>query len=169
MSDLTYGGGDGRAAGLTDVMLAQLKRAAPWLQFVGIVGIVFAALSFSGGLFFLVGSALMGTFLAELGADLFGGVLPGVAGIGMGFSWALFYAGAGVVTLIPAIFTLRFGTKISGYLRGRSPADLERAFTANASLWKFNGILYIVTLALSGVAVVVAVVAVAAVLRGIPF
>ncbi|MCL2190469.1 MAG: hypothetical protein FWB79_00585 [Treponema sp.] len=130
---------------LTDTMLAHLNGAAPWLRFLGVLGIVYSGLIFLGGLSFV--------FLME-------GVLEGLLGFGLaemflaaGVWFGLFYAATGLCVLLPSLFALRFGGKIRSYSKTGRDRDLEIAFKNNKSLWKFCGILCIVGLALGILAI----------------
>jgi len=60
---------------------------------------------------------------------------------------SLIYIAMGALYFFPALYTYNFGAKIRSYQLSSSNEDLELAFKNNKSLWKFNGILYIVLLA----------------------
>jgi hypothetical protein len=130
------------SARLTGIMVRYLKEAAPWLRFIGILSFIGCGLMFLGGIGVLIITA----------------ALPGFAGnfeeLGGGIGNVV-YIVSGVLMFLPARFTYNFGAKIRNYLRSNSEDDLEQAFKNNKSLWKFNGILYIVFLALAPVGIII--------------
>jgi hypothetical protein len=133
--------------GLTAVMLRYLKEASPWLRFLGVMGFIGAGFMAVFGVIAAIG------FTA--GASVLGTAVAGSFGALAGF----IYIAAGVVGFFPARFTYRFGSKIRDYLLSHTEQDLEEALKSNRSLWKFNGILMIVSLAFIPVAIIGAVIA----------
>jgi len=144
-----------KAAGqraLTDAMLDHLKAAAPWLRFVGVLGIVYAGITVAAGVaFFAIPAAeiLMG-FAA--GLDFFYDLFAWT-----GAWWGTVYVAMGFFIFLPSLFTYRFGEKIRSYAKTGSDRDLELAFRSNKSLWKFYGVVYIVGLAIFALSVAVLV------------
>jgi len=130
---------------LTDAMLAHLNAASPWLRFVGVLGFVYAGLTVVGGLFSFLLLPLMGGLGDMMGGFWFS---DGILGW-IGAWWGVFYIAIGVIIFIPSLFTYRFGAKIRSYSAAGADADLEMAFRNNKSLWKFYGILYIASIALT--------------------
>jgi len=138
-----------QGTGLTETMLGYLKEASPWLRFIGILGFIGAGLSCLGGIIFAITSSSLIDF-----AEGF-----------LNFPiWllALIYIGVGVLLFFPARFTYNFGAKIRNYQFSGSNEDLEAAFKNNKSLWKFQGILYIIYLALIPFMIVVGIIVVTA-------
>jgi len=80
----------------------------------------------------------------------------------IGVWWGVFYIAMGVIIFIPSLFTYRFGEKIRGYSRTGADVDLELAFRNNKSLWKFYGILFILSIAITILVTVVGVLAMVA-------
>jgi hypothetical protein len=118
---------------LTETMLFYLKGASPWLRFVGIAGFI------TLGLYALIGLTMIA------GVRSFGSAIPGWSGA-MGAVFGVFYLGAIVLMFFPVLFIFRFGRKIKSYVHTGNDEDLEQAFKNNKSLWKFMGILSIITL-----------------------
>jgi hypothetical protein len=117
---------------LTGTMLMYLKQASPWLRFVGIAGFVMC------GVFTLVGLSMV------IGLQVL--PIPGYnAAMGLGFF--VLYLGYVVLMFFPVLFIFQFGGKIKSYVHTGNEADLEQAFKNNKSLWKFIGILSIISLA----------------------
>jgi len=118
---------------ITETMLRYLNQTAPWLQFIGIVGFISCGLIIIGGLF-----SSVGLFISS-----------GMArGLGFFPVWLLspVNIALGVIIFFPSYFTYNFGAKIRKYNYSNSPEDLEEAFKNNKSLWKFNGIMYIISI-----------------------
>ena len=137
--------------GLTEKMLVSLKEASPWLRFVGIVGFV------SAGLWFLLGlvySLLIPLIWAETNV-----AIAGAIGAVFGGSMAVLSIGVGVLVFFPSLYIYRFGEKIRNYLRTGMDQDLELAFRNNKSLWKFAGIICIISMAFTPVIIVGSIIA----------
>ena len=139
-----------RRQALTDIMLDYLKGASPWLRFLGILGFIGAGFTAIMGLFVMVFPTTIGMFLGALDSynypfDVFGG-----AWFLMGF----FYIIAGALQFFPALFTFRFGLWIRRHSDTGESAHLETALKNNKHLWKFQGIVAIVSLALVPVFIV---------------
>ena len=143
---------------LTETMLMYLKGASPWLRFIGIVGFIMAGLIALWGLviflIFIVSGGFLDDLAYETGSYFFYGGLMGVIG-GMA---GLFTIGIAVLVFIPALFTYRFGDKIRKYLYSGTEKELEEAFKNNKSLWMFNGIIYIISLAFVPVTIIASVI-----------
>ena len=76
--------------------------------------------------------------------------------------YSLYFIGAGVLMFFPAFFTYKFGVKIRAFTRTNSEQELELAFKNNKSLWKFNGILTIIGLAIIPLVIILGIIAVVA-------
>ena len=130
-----------RQGTLTETMLIQLKGAAPWLRFVGVLGFIWAGFTILTGIVFLT---LVPFFTRSFaGLDPFDGIMGAV-------SWviiAVFCIIVGGFMVLPFLFMYRFGEKIRAYLRTGAEQELETAFKNNRLLWKFIGIICIVLLA----------------------
>jgi hypothetical protein len=132
----------GSAGNLNDAMVRYLREASPWARFLGIMGFIQCGLMALGG---LVSLAVIPAFISEL-SDLSG--VPSFIAGGMGGLVGVIYIIGAALLFFPARFAYNFGTKIRSYQRSNAEEDLESAFKNNKSLWKFFGILTIVSLAL---------------------
>jgi len=134
----------GSGSGLNETMLGYLKEASPWMRFIGILGFIGSGFMCLGGIIFAITSS----------------VFPGIEELGSFPTglFSLFYVAGGALYFFPARFTYFFGAKIRDYQLSGSNDDLELAFKNNKSLWKFNGILYIVCLALIPFFVVISII-----------
>jgi hypothetical protein len=143
---------------LTETMLMYLKQASPWLRFIGILGFVQCGFMALGALSFF---ALMpfGALWSEL--DQIPGFEVAVSGFTNIFGGLLgvYFLGAAVFLFFPSYFIYNFGSKIRTYLRTGTEQDLEGALKNNKSLWKFYGILTIVSLALVPVILIITIIA----------
>jgi hypothetical protein len=127
---------------LSVTMLQYLFEASPWLRFVGIIGYIGSGLSCVGGIISTIVTFSVGNITGDLG--MFSPwILP------------LVYIPVGILLFFPSHFTYKFGQKIRSYHYSHFRDDLETAFKYNRSLWKFNGILYIVYLASIPVLIVI--------------
>jgi hypothetical protein len=126
---------------LTEAMLIQLKGASPWLRFVGVLGFIGAGFTILTGVVFLTLVPFFNRSFA--GIDPFNGVMEAVSFVAI----AVFFIIVGVFMVLPSLFMYRFGEKIRGYLRTGAEQELEAAFKNNRLLWKFIGIICIVSLA----------------------
>jgi hypothetical protein len=129
---------------LTETMLFYLKGASPWLRFIGIVGFISCGLIVLGGIVFLALIPAMGALWTEMPeieeyADIFGALFGVFTGV------YLFLIA--VLGFFPSLFIYNFGARIRSYLRSGADQELETAFKNNKSLWKFAGILTIISLA----------------------
>ena len=150
---------------LNEIMLKHLSDASPWLRFMGIMGFIGA------GLLALIGLASLFAipFAAGVDMDIFddAGIYLSYLFRSLGsfiFMYAMYFIGAGALVFFPALFTYRFGAKIKLYTQTSSEQELELAFRNNKSLWKFNGILTIIGLAVVPLFIIIAVVVIIAAL-----
>jgi hypothetical protein len=144
------------SARLTETMILYLKRASPWLRFMGIMGFIVCGIVVLIGLIFLFALPVMGSLwgsISEFGdlSAAFGTALGAVIG-------AVYFFAIAALSFFPALFSFNFGNKIRAYLQSGSDQDLELAFKNNKSLWKFNGILTIIGLAFIPVMVIIGIV-----------
>ncbi|GHV64052.1 hypothetical protein AGMMS49587_15630 [Spirochaetia bacterium] len=130
---------------LSATMVRYLKEAAPWLRFIGVLSFIGCGFMFAGGIIFAILVSVFSEIAGEF--DNVGGALIG-----------LIYVPFGVLMFFPARFIYNFGAKIRNYTISNAEGDLEEALRNNKSLWKFYGILSIISLALIPVGTIAAVV-----------
>jgi hypothetical protein len=120
---------------LTEAMLLHLKKTAPWMTFIGVVGFIFCGLM-------LVSMALMSV---GFNAVILGSI-PGAEALGQAFTATMI--ALQVISLpmmfFPSFFLFTTGKKIRGYVHSGNDADLETAFKFNKFFWTFSGVLTIV-------------------------
>ena len=129
-------------ASLSEIMLRYLKEASPWMRFIGILGFI------GSGIIVLVGIIL--AIVLAVTVDAFADSSTWLV--------SLLYLPMGVLLFFPSLFTYRFGAKVKSYLINNLDEDLEIAFKNNKSLWKFNGILSIISLAATPVMFIITMV-----------
>ena len=143
---------------LTETMLIYLKGASPWLRFIGIVGFVIAGFTVLWGLaiffIFILSGSIFGSLLDDFQSiGLYSGIFSAIGGAA-----GLFTIGGAAVIFFPALFTYRFGDRIRKYLQTGTDSELEEAFKNNRSLWKFNGIVIIISMAFIPVSIIISII-----------
>ena len=142
-------------SGLSAVIIKYLCDASPWLRFLGIMGFVGAGFCVLGGIVSLFTTAVSSAMFSDL-ENALAMFFPSLAPLML--IYALYFIGAGVVLFFPALFTYRFGARIRSFMLNNSEAELEQAFRNNFLLWKFNGVLMIVGMAIVPVLIIIVVV-----------
>jgi hypothetical protein len=136
-------------------VLTYIKGASPWLRFIGIVGYIGCGLMVFGGIIFIALIPTMNSLwrtIPELGS------FSAVMGTAFSGSMGIYFFICAVVGFFPSRFIYNFGNKIRSYLRSGSNEDLEDAFKNNKSLWKFTGIVVIISLAFIPIMTIVGIV-----------
>jgi MFS family permease len=139
---------------LTDTMMKYLSDASPWLRFMGIMGFIGSGFMVLGGLVSIVIMPFIVSALEEASSFLSGFI----GALSLMIVYALYMIGVGALIFFPALFTYRFGAKIRSYVLTNSEGELEQAFRNNRSLWKFNGILTIIGIAIIPVSIIIGIV-----------
>ncbi len=122
---------------VTTTMLGHLRSTRPWVRFLAVMG--FIGLGFMGFAALLM--ALM-SFVPSMRNSSFPGAVM-----------ALVYLALGAVYLWPVLSLHRFGRALTRLLAEGGGEALEGAFRQQFSFWKATGILTIVTVGLTIVAV----------------
>ena len=130
---------------LTETMLAYLKEAAPWMQFIGILGFITCGLVALGSIFLTIGLATASAFLSELGDFPIWLIVP-------------LYTTMGLLFFFPSYFTFNTGSRIRRHQYSNADEDLEQAFKNNKSLWRFYGIMCVISIASLPVMIVVTII-----------
>jgi hypothetical protein len=144
-------------------MLMYLKGASPWLRFIGILGFISCGGMFLGGIGFItLFSTASGVWESIPGVEVYGDVMGVVLTASTGILF-LIYA---VLYLFPSLCIYNFGNKIRSYMQTGADQDLETAFKNNKSLWKFLGILAIISLAFIPVMIIVGIIVAVAMALG---
>ncbi len=135
--------------------IVQLQRTKPWVRFIGVLLWIMIALMAAVLAFGAVAGAAGLSALAQSqgGAEGMPAAAQGVAAVSMlvGFGIML------ILYVYPAIKLWKYGTFIGKLVISRSAADLESALDQQRALWKFAGILTIISLCIYAVVIVLAI------------
>ena len=123
---------------------AQLGRTQPWVRFLAILGFVVAALMIVMGL-------LAGALGAVAGANGPGGRAELVVLL-------FIYPLMGVLYIYPSLCLLRYANSIRTFLAAPAGSHLEAALDAQRAFWKFAGILAIISIVMTVLIFVLAIV-----------
>lgn len=115
--------------------LPYLDESAKWGKFLGICGFVGSGLLVLFGLFF-------GTLLSFISPEESFDQFKGLMGVGM----AIIYSLIGIVYFFPSLYLYRFSIKTQKAIQIRDNEVLASAFENQKSLYKFMGILMVITL-----------------------
>lgn len=121
-----------------------LEIAAGWGNFLAILAFILVGLM-------VIIALLMGSMLTSLGA-MAGEELPFPPAI-----FSVFYLIIAAVYFFPALYLFRFASRMKLALRNNSQIDLESSFANLKSLYKFLGIIAIISLVLYAVVILGAV------------
>lgn len=113
-----------------------LKETGKWAMFLAIIGFISVALGVLLGVFYIVmGSAMF----AQQGMPAnMGAIFPALGGFMIIFS---------ILFIFPAIYLLKFASKIKEALADKNSERLAEAFSSHKSFYKFIGIMTIIIIA----------------------
>ena len=124
---------------ITETMIVHLKKASPWLRFIGVVGFILS------GILVLIGIMIIPlsthAFFRTTGIDSFDFTATGGC---VTFGMVIYFLGMAAIFFFLSLFAYRFGDKIRTYIRTGAEQDLEIAFKNNSMYWKMYGILHII-------------------------
>jgi hypothetical protein len=120
---------------LTESMLLHLKKTAPWMSFIGILG--------------FIGCGLLLVFMVIMSVGINSAIpasIPGAAALGQAFTATMIALQIISLPLMffPSFFLFSTGKKIRNYVHSGNDADLETAFKFNKFFWTFSGVLTII-------------------------
>ena len=140
---------------LNDTMTGYLKEASPWLRFLGIIGYI------NCGILVL---ACIGSFAGMREISALWDAIPDIGALGDTFT-SIFSASLGMNFLVfavlfffPSRFVYNFGAKIRSYFQNGKEQELELALKNNRTLWKYMGIITIISLAMIPILIVIIIV-----------
>ena len=140
---------------LTETMLLHLKKASPWLRFVGIAGFVLSGMAVLTGLVVL-------PITSRSFTDIPGFEQTGSFAMIFSIGTAVYGVGAAALFFFLSLNLYRFGDKIRSYLATGVDQDLEIAFKNNSKFWKMLGILFIISLAFVPITIISSIIVVVA-------
>lgn len=124
-------------------MISYLKAASPWIKFMSIIGFIgtgFMILAAIGILFLL-------PFIRNAISYEYAFVNSSFLLRSMNAALGVVYLAMGIIYIFPAKYLYGFSSKINLFLKTKDEHAMEHALANNASFWKFNGILVIISLA----------------------
>jgi hypothetical protein len=128
---------------ITENMMYHLKRTAPWLRFIGIMGFIVCG--------------LMSVLAAAMAIGLNSYIPEDIPFLGQSVTVSMLLAqGAGMpVGFFPSFFLFTAGKKIRNYVHSGNEADLESGFKFHKFFWIFAGVFVIIYAAIIALAIVV--------------
>jgi hypothetical protein len=122
---------------VSEHMLNSLRSTKPWTLFVSILGFAATAMIFLAGLLVLVAGLLL--------PDQKGPMMIG-AGIA--------YICLTVLYLIPSLYLYKYSGAVGRFLNLKQAVEMEAALAWQKSFWKFVGVLCIIMVALTILAII---------------
>jgi hypothetical protein len=126
------------AATLSPSIARILTDTQPWARTMGILGFV------------------------TVGFMILGGLAAGVVGVATGnlqsVMLMIFYPVLGILYIVPSMYLLRYANRIRDFAAQGHISQLESALDAQRAFWKFVGILTIISISVSILAVMAAIV-----------
>lgn len=141
--------------GIDPAAKAHLSEAARWARFLAIVGFVLIGIIVLVGLF---AGSILGTMSSGLSQSEF----RGSAGLIGGF-FTVIYILIAAVYFFPCLFLFHFANKMKIALASSDQETLNSSFQNLKKLFRFLGILMIISLALIGIQVLIGLLAVASI------
>ncbi len=133
---------------LPDPVRIPLLKSAPWMRFLGIAGFIVSGLIALLGVLFMAGmTAVMSAF--------------DMAGLGSGTAifMGLIYIAMGALYFFPSLYLFRAGSSLKAYRENPVTEDLAASFTNSSKFWKFIGVLAIISLSFTALAIVIMAIA----------
>ena len=118
-----------------------LRATRPWTRLLSVLGFIGTGLMVLAGLGVIVGKSFIP--VSEKAPPL----------VFMG----LFYILASVFYLVPSIWLSKYSTAISAFLKAGDAIELGKAIAYQKSFWKFIGILALVSIALTVLGIIAAI------------
>ena len=118
-----------------------LRSTWPWTRLLSVLGFIGTGLIILAGLGVIVGESFIP--VSEKAPPL---VFMGI-----------FYILASVFYLVPSIWLSKFSTAVSAFLKSGDAIELGKAIAYQKSFWKFIGILALVSIALTVVGIIAAI------------
>ncbi len=130
------GTGANPGGGISPTVISHLSRTKPWVQFLGILGMIISGLILLAALFAMVGGASAGNVLFRGAA----GVPPAAAMMVLGVVYLLI----GAVYFFISFKLFGYGSGIGSLRYSGQIEHLELALDRQRSVWKSIGILMVI-------------------------
>ena len=142
--DTTDPGPDGsveRNRAILNYIRKSMRATWPWTRLLSVLGFIGTGLTILAGLAMIVGESFIP--VSEKSPPL----------LIMGILYIL----SSVIYLIPSIWLAKYSTAISAFLKAGDAIELGKAIAYQKSFWKFIGILALVSIALTLLGIVAAI------------
>lgn len=130
-----------RSQAILNYIRKSLRATQPWTRLLSILGFIGTGLTILAGLGMIVGESIIP--VSEKSPPL----------LFMG----IFYMLTSVVYLVPSIWLSKYSTAISAFLKAGDAIELGKAIAYQKSFWKFIGILALVSIALTVLGIIAAI------------
>ena len=130
---------------LSNESLDYLKEISKWAKLISIVAFVMLAII---GIMMLVAGSFLGTSAIGGGGE---GIMAGIA-------MFIYFAFLALIILVPSLYMFRFAKKIKMALETQNSDTLTEGMKNMKSMWKFYGIITIITISLCGVTLLITLV-----------
>lgn len=130
--------------GIDHISRSHLSEAARWARFLAICGFIFLGLLIIYGVFISLVFASMTNKLGDFENTSNSSNLNKMMGVGM----LIFYIICTVIAFFPYYFLLRFANKMKAALISNDQEELNSSFQNLKILYRYMGILMIISLAL---------------------
>ena len=140
-NELGADSGVDRDRAILNYIRKSLRATRPWTRLLSVLGFIGTGLMILAGLGVIVGKSFIP--VSEKAPPL----------VFMG----LFYILASVFYLVPSIWLSKYSTAISAFLKAGNAIELGKAIAYQKSFWKFIGILALVSIALTVLGIIAAI------------
>ena len=130
--------------GIDNISKSHLSEAAKWARFLAICGFIFLGLMIIYGVVVSLVIVDMANAMSQVDSTTAGNSLKNMMGIGM----VIFYIVFAVIAFFPYYFLLRFANKMKAALISNDQDALNGSFQNLKILYRYMGILMIISLVL---------------------
>jgi hypothetical protein len=123
---------------LSGSSLNYLKSAAPWMKFISILGFVMCGILIIAAIAMLLG----GNALSKMGGE------------GLGISMFFVYIAIALLLFFPNLYLFNYAKAIQNYVISNNYSQIVEAFRMQLKYWKYLGVLMIIYLSLTVVALI---------------
>ena len=124
---------------LSPIAISHLKETAPWMKFIGIVGLIMCLILVLISIIILI---------APLDAS---NVYTNMLSNGMKIFLAMIYIVISIILMVPNLYLISYSTRIKNYIKTNNITSLEKAFSSQKSLYIYVGVLTIIQLSFTSI------------------
>ncbi len=141
MTDPDQNGSIDRNRAILNYIRKSLRATRPWTRFLSILGFIGTGLTILAGIFMFIGKDILPASETALPLGFLG----------------ILYILTSVFYLIPSIWLAKYSAAISAFLKAGDAIELGKAIAYQKSFWKFVGLLALVSIFLTAVGIVAAI------------